>query len=120
MENTLGGLVSALKTDAKELVEIKLELFRLEAFEKSSAIGSFLIYGLVVMNLILFALLFAFLALAFLFGKWINSLAGGFAAVTVLYLVLLLILFFYRKKIVSGLKNVFLKVLDANLNNEEE
>ncbi|MDR1527449.1 MAG: phage holin family protein [Dysgonamonadaceae bacterium] len=118
MEKTLGTLLSTLKTDVKELVDIKLELFRLEVFEKSSAVGSFLLYGLIIINLVFFALLFAFITLGFLFGKWVDNIAGGFTIVTLIYILLLLLLIACRKPVLTGFKNLFLKVLDPDLEDE--
>ena len=106
---TFSTIIAALKTDIKELIATKLELTRLEIFEKSSAAGSFLIYGVLIINLIFFALLFAFVALGFLFGKWVGSIAGGFALVALIYLVLLIILLACRKSILNRLQNLFLK-----------
>jgi hypothetical protein len=115
---TFSTLIAALKTDVKELAEIKLELLRLETVEKSSAAGSFLLYGLIIINLVFFALLFAFIALGFLLGEWIDNIAGGFVIVTLIYLLLLILLIVCRKPILTGFKNRFLKVLDPDLDDE--
>jgi hypothetical protein len=114
----LGTLITVIKTDVRELVNTQLELLKLEAFEKTSAVGSFLIYGLIVMNLVFFALLFAFIALSFLIGEWVHNLAGGFAIVTLIYLFLLVIMIACRKSILTGFKNLFLKELDPDLEDE--
>jgi hypothetical protein len=118
--HTLGTLIAVLKADVKELIDVKLELARLEVFEKSSVAGSFLIYGLVIINVIFFTFLFAFIALGFLFGKWLGSSAGGFALVMLIYLVALIILIACRKSIVNRLKNRFLKELDPDLADEAQ
>lgn len=114
----LSVLIAALKTDIKELVDTKLEWLKLEAFEKTSGVGSFLIYGLIIINLVFFALLFAFIALGFLFTEWTKSLAGGFALVTLIYLAFLLLMIACRKSILNGFKNRFLKELDPDLADE--
>jgi uncharacterized membrane protein YqjE len=111
----LTTLLSVIKTDIKELVDTKIELLKVEALEKTSIAGSFLIYGLIIMNVVFFALLFAFLALGFLFGDWVNSTAGGFAIVTAVYLFILLVLIAFRKSIFTSLQNLFLKELDPDL-----
>ncbi|MDR0866475.1 MAG: phage holin family protein [Candidatus Symbiothrix sp.] len=117
-EYNLGELISVLRTDIVELVNTKLELLKLETLEKTSKLGSFMIYGLIVMNLVFFALLFAFIALGFLIGDWIHSTAGGFAVVTLIYLMILAILFACRKSILTGFQNLFLKELDPSLEDE--
>lgn len=114
----LGTLISVIKTDIIELINTKIEYYKLEIFEKTSAIGSFLIYGLIIMNLIFFAFLFAFVALGFLIGEWIGSLAGGFGIVTLIYLAILAILIGGRKSIIKAFQNMFLKELDPDLEDE--
>jgi hypothetical protein len=117
--DTFSTLISVLKADIKEVLATKLEILRLEVLEKSSIASSFLIYGLVIANLVFFALLFTFIALGLLIGTWVNSPAGGFAIVTLIYILLLIILFAYRKPILTNLKNMFLKELDPDLADEE-
>ena len=114
----LGTIISVIKTDIMELINVKIEYYKLEIYEKTSAVGSFLVYGLIIMNLIFFAFLFAFMALGFLIGGWIGSLAGGFGIVTLLYLAILAILFGTRKSIIRTLQNMFLKELDPDLEDE--
>ena len=116
--DTFSALIPVLKADVKELIATKIELARLEIFEKSSSTGSLLVYGLIIINLILFALLFAFIALGFLLGKWVGSMAGGFALVALIYLVLLIILIACRKPVLNNFKNRFLKELDPDLADE--
>ena len=116
--HTFSTLIPVLKADIQELIATRIELARLEILEKSSATGSFLIFGLIIINLIFFAFLFAFIALGFLFGKWLGSVAGGFAVVTFIYLVLLIILIACRKPILNSFNNLFLKELDPDLIDE--
>ena len=118
--DTLSTVVTFLKTDVKELIDTKLELARLEVFEKTSVASSFLIYGLIIILVVFFALLFAFIALSILFGAWINSPAGGFAIVALIYLGLLIILFACRKSILNRFRNLFLKELDPDLTDEAQ
>ena len=108
---SLSSLISEIKADVRKLINIKIELLKLEVFEKSSIIGSFLIYGLIITNLVFFALLFAFVALGFLIGDWVNSLAGGFGIVSLIYLIIIFIFIVCRKSIFTGLQNALLKEL---------
>jgi len=113
----LNELLSTLKAEIKEWVEIKVKLLQLQVYEKTAIAGSFLIYGIIIINLLFFAFLFAFLALGFLIGKWINSIAGGFAVIGFLYLLGLALMLIFRKSIFTGLQNLFLKDL---MNTEPE
>ena len=110
--NTFETLFSTLKTDVKEWVRTKSEWLKLDVFEKSSLLGSMLIYGLIVMNVVFFALLFAFIALGLLFAEWVHNTAGGFALVTLIYLLALIILIVFRKAVIRCLQNVFIKELN--------
>lgn len=114
----LGTLISILKMDVIELINTKIEYYKLEIFEKTSVVGSFLVYGLIIVNLIFFALLFAFIALGFLIGNWVNSVAAGFGIVTLIYLAILAIILALRKSVVRGFQNMFLKELDPDLEDE--
>jgi hypothetical protein len=108
----LTTLLSTLKANLKEWVEIRIRLLKLELFEKISVLGSFIIYGLVIINLLFFIFLFAFIALGLLLGKWLNSIACGFAAVSLFYLVILAVLLIFRKCIFTGIQNLLLKELN--------
>jgi len=112
----LSELLTALKAEITEWVEIRLKLMQLNVFEKTAIVGSFLIFGIIIINLLFFAFLFAFLALGFLLGKWVNSVAGGFAIISFLYLLILILMLILRKSIFTGLQNSFLRIL----NNEQE
>lgn len=111
----LGIIWNALKDDVTELVNTRLQLLKLEVYEKTSTIASTLIFGLIVVNLVFFSLLFAFIALGFLFSEWLNNYAGGFALVVVLYLILFGVIFLCRIKILRWMENLVLKVLYPDL-----
>ena len=114
----LGTLISVIKNDIEELITTKVEYYKLEVFEKTSGLSSFLIFGLIITNLVFFAFLFAFLALGFLFSNWIGSFAGGFGIVTLIYLLILLVIFLCRKSILSWLQSLFLIQMDPDLQDE--
>jgi uncharacterized membrane protein YqjE len=116
----LNSLLSALKTNLIELINTKIELLKLETFEKTSRVGAFLIYGLIILNLLFFTFFFAFIALSFFIGDRIQNIAGGFAIVTLIYSVIAAILFACHKPILTCFQNLFLKELDSDLKNEYE
>jgi lipopolysaccharide export LptBFGC system permease protein LptF len=122
-ETTLGALLTEIKTDIKALIDNKLEWLKLESYDKAATLGSFLIFGFIVLGLVLFALLFAFVALGFVLSNLVGSLGGGFGIVTLLYLVLLLLLFLCRKSVTAGFRDLFLKELDPrwdqNINDQQ-
>jgi hypothetical protein len=109
----LNELFSVLKTEINDWVEIRLKLLQLNVFEKTAIVGSFLIFIVIIINLLFFAFLFAFFALGFLIGKWVNSVAGGFAIISFFYLLMLAVMLIFHKPIFSGLQNLFLKELNS-------
>jgi Protein of unknown function (DUF1469). len=115
---SLRELISFIKNDASEFISIKLELLKLELMEKGSKGLSFLIYGVAILGLILFFLLFGFLALGFLISDWVDSLAGGFAIIGGIYLVILGVLFLCRKSCLQFLTNLLIKEMDPDLVHE--
>ena len=108
----LSELLSALKAEIEEWVETRMKLLQLHVFEKTAIVGSFLIFGVIIINLLFFAFLFAFFALGFLLGKWVDSVAGGFAIISCLYLLILLLMLIFHKTIFTGLQNLLLKELN--------
>lgn len=115
----LNELLSALKAEINDWIEIRLKLLQLNVFEKTAIVGSFLIFGIIIINLLLFAFLFAFVALGFFIGKWVNSLAGGFAIVSFLYLLILTLLLIFHKRIFIGLQNLLLNELNNPESDDE-
>lgn len=114
----LGTFFNALKYDVTELINTRWELLKLEFYEKSSLGGSILIMVVIVINLIFFSLLFAFIALGFLFSSWVDSYSGGFALVVLLYLFMLAIFVLFRKKFINLFANMLLKELEPGLEEE--
>ena len=95
-----------------------MEILKLETFDKASIVGSFVIYGLVIVNLVFFMLLFAFVALGFLIGEWIKSMAGGFGIVAAFYLICLIVILLCHNPIFLWFKNLLLKELDFESESE--
>jgi uncharacterized RDD family membrane protein YckC len=117
-EFDLNTLLSLLKANVKEWIKIRIQLLKLELIEIISTVGSFLIYSVIIINLLFFIFLFAFVALGLLFGKWLNSIAGGFAIVCLLYFVILAIMLLFRKCIFTGIQNLLLKELNPETEDE--
>ena len=108
----LNELLAALKAEIKDWVETRTKLLQLNVFEKTAIVGSFLVFGIIIINVLFFAFLFAFFALGFLLGKWVNSTAGGFAIISCFYLLILIVMMIFRKAIFMGLQNLLLKELN--------
>ena len=114
----LNELLTTLKAEIQDWVDTRTKLLQLHVFEKTAIVGSFLVYGVIIINVLFFAFLFAFFALGFLIGKWVNSVAGGFAIVSFFYLIILIVMLFSRKAIFTALQNLLLKELNTEPENE--
>ena len=114
----LSELLTKLKAEVKDWAEARIKLLQLHVFEKTAIMGSFLIYGIIIINLLFFAFLFAFFALGFLIGKWVNSVVGGFAIISFFYLIILIVMLIFRKAIFTGLQNMLLKELNPEPEDE--
>ena len=114
----LSELLSALETEIKDWVETRIKLLQLNVFEKTAIVSSFLVLGVIVINLLFLIFLFAFVALGFLLGKWVNSVAGGFAIISLFYLLILVVILIFRKSIFINLQNLLLKELNPESEDE--
>ena len=80
-----------LRKDISTFIDLKLELLKLNAYEKSGKIVALLSYGLILLFLAFFAILFIFLALGFFIGEVLDNAAAGFGVITFLYLVIIIL-----------------------------
>lgn len=115
MEKDLGQIFNELKDDVTAFVELKIEFLKLTAYERAGKIVSSLSYILALIVLAIFATLFLFLALGFLLGEWLGSVAAGIAIVGGIYLIIIGILIMSKKWFSEKIMN---SVISA-LNNED-
>ncbi|MDR2765003.1 MAG: hypothetical protein LBB90_08225 [Tannerella sp.] len=120
MKKDSGAFFRELKEDAVTYAALKLELLKLGAYERTGKVISVLSYGLILLILALFLMLFAFIALAFFLDDWLQSPGLGFAFVSVLYLLIMGGVVFYRQKIRKMILNTVLAALTSNENNNNE
>lgn len=102
-----------LKEDLSAYVELKVELLKLTAYERTETNFPVLSYGLILLFLAFFAILFIFLALGFFLGDILDNVAGGFAIVALLYMILFAIIIFNKNKISEAIVNEIISVLTA-------
>lgn len=100
-----------LKADLKTYVELKLEIFKLNTYERTGKVLSVLSYGIILLFLAFFVVLFIFLALGFWLGDYFQSIAAGFVGVVILYLVLIGLVFINRKRIKTKILNEIIAAL---------
>ena len=119
MEKDAGQVFRELKDDLSAYVESKLELFRLSTYESAGKIAGLLTYGLILICLALFALLFIFFSVGFFLGDLLGSIGLGFACVGGLYLIIMLVVFLARRKIKTMVLNEVIKALTTNDEKED-
>ena len=102
-----------LKEDLSAYVELKVELLKLTAYERTGKLVSVLSYGLILLFLAFFAILFIFLTLGFFLGDILDNVAGGSAIVALLYMILFAIIIFNKNKISEVIVNEIISVLTA-------
>ena len=114
------SLFANIKRDLTSYITLKLEILKLEVYEKASIFSSVLLYGLILVLVVFFAFLFLFLALGLYIGQLLNSFGTGMAIVAVLYLIVFGILLWRRKKIQNYLVNLFVEQITQSDDNEHE
>ena len=106
-----------LKNDISAYINLKLELLKLNTYEKSGKIIGLLSYGLILFFLVVFVILFIFLSLGFFLGDLLDNAAIGFGIISLLYLVLIGITVKKAQWIQTKVLN---KVIATLITNEEQ
>ena len=112
MEKDAGEIFRELKKDLSAYVELKLELLKLNTYERTGKVITVLSYGVILLFLAFFAILFIFLALGFFLGDLFGSVGSGFGVVAVLYLLLIGII--NKDRISNKVLNVVISALTTN------
>ena len=101
-----------LKQDVSAYMELKLELLKLNTYERTGKVIGLLSYGLLF--LAFFAVLFIFLALGFFLGEILDVPGSGFAIVALLYVAIIWIITKNEAKIRTKILNLVIAALAAN------
>ncbi|UYQ92804.1 phage holin family protein [Chitinophaga horti] len=123
MEDNFSNYFSETGKVAREYVETRLDLIKLQAAGKlSRALGLF--FSLVMAFLLFFlAVVFLGMVLGFWIGELTNSYATGFSCSAGLFIVLLLLILVFRKSLIQRpLSNLLVKELveEIELKKEEK
>ena len=114
MEKDAGEIFRELKKDLSAYVELKLELLKLNTYERTGKVITVLSYGVILLFLAFFAILFIFLALGFFLGELFGSVSSGFGVVAVLYLLLIGLIVMNKDRISNKVLNVVISALTTN------
>ncbi|HZJ79242.1 MAG TPA: phage holin family protein [Dysgonamonadaceae bacterium] len=116
-EKKVSTLFEEMKDELADYVSNRLRLFKLQTYAKTSKSGAALIYTIVAIQLILFALSFVFITLAIFLGEILESMSLGFAIVALFTVLVVTILIMTRKSIRRGLTN---KIVSSLMNDDKE
>lgn len=127
MQKSMKNLVDELGHDVKTLVESKVSLYKIEAFERGVPAGINTAYFIILIILLLFAvgllLTAASVAVATLFvteaTELLKGLSLGFVSVGAGVLVILIIMSLVRRKVVSAQYNKMLTIFLDKMDEEE-
>lgn len=114
MEKNSEKIFHELKDDVSAYVELKLELLKLNTYERTGKVIAVLSYGLILLFLAFFAILFIFLALGFFLGDVFGSVGVGFAIVAILYILLIGIIIMNKNRISMKVLNEVIGALTTN------
>ena len=106
-----------IKKDLTRYGELRWELLKLGAYEKTGKLFSVLSYTLILLTLIFFLTLFLFLALGFFLSEWLHSTGVGFSIVAILYVILVGGVVAFKDKIRAYILNA---VLTVHMNDEDD
>jgi hypothetical protein len=109
-----------LKKDITHYAELKLELLKLNTYERIGELIAVLSYSLILVFLGFFAVLFIFLALAYFIGETCGSIGLGFASVTLIYIIIMGILYRYKSRMCDGIMNLVIGALNKSDKDDEQ
>ena len=93
--------VEQLYQKAKEYTETSIELFRLNAIDKTADVVSSLFSRLALIMVVAMFTLFINIALSLYIGKLLGEMYLGFLIVSGFYLVLSIVIFYYSEKLIK-------------------
>lgn len=120
MENNAETIFGKLKDDLTAYVKLRLELLKLSTYERVGELTATLAYGVVLLFLAFFSVLFIFIALGFFLGELLDSTAAGFGIVAGIYILCFGIILLVRDKLRVKILNVVIGALMAHDDKKDE
>ena len=114
MEKNAEEVFRELKDNISTYAELKLELIKLNTYEKSGKVLAVLSYGLLLFALVTTAVLFLLLTLGFLLSEWLSSTVAGFGIVAALYILQIVIVILNKNRIREKIINIVISALNTN------
>jgi hypothetical protein len=113
MEKDSKQVFRELKDNILTYAELKVELFKLGAYEHTGKLVGMLSYGLILILLAFFVLLFLFLSAGFFLSELFHSEGLGFGCIAVIYLIVIGIVVANKRKISLKIANEVIAALRA-------
>lgn len=120
MENETEQIFNRLKKNISFYLGLRLELLKLNTYERVAKIIAILSHGAILMLLTFFTTLFLGLALSFFLGEMLNSISLGFIIVAILYLLSTFIIVKSRHRIRLKVANIIITAMMAKDHNDDE
>lgn len=114
MEKDSGKIFHELRDDLSAYAKLKLELLKLNTYERTGRVTAVLSYGLIVVFLILFAILFIFMAIGYFLGDTLDNTGLGFAIVFLMYVIIIACVAGNRRRITTRVQNEIIEALMTN------
>jgi len=113
MEKDAEKVFRELKDDVSTYAELRLELLKINAYERIGKMIGILSYGLLLSALVLITLLFVMLTLGFLFSNLLGSTAAGIGIVAAFYLMLVVVVMVNKNRISLKVTNIIISALQS-------
>ena len=117
MEKDSSEIFRKLKENVSTYAELKLELLKLSTYESVGKVIAVLSYGVILLCVAFFTILFILLAFGFYISELCGSTSIGFTVIAFLYLLLIGIIVLNKKNIHNKVLNV---VISAFMTNEDK
>lgn len=120
MEKDLGSFLEGLKNNVSEYMETRLQLTRVQAYEKIAKVSSVLFSSVILAMLFFFALVFVSVTAGFYFSEITSGYKSGFGIVALIYIVLFAFVIVFRKSLIEkAFTGIIIKELFENYDEDE-
>ena len=97
----LNASMTELTVLVKSYLKSYSKLMKLEALEKFSRVGTFVVSSVIILVVAGFAVLFLTFAFSYWYGRTYDNYVGGFLIVSGFYIFIALVVFFLRRFIIG-------------------
>lgn len=121
MEKDFGSFIEGLKNNMVDYMEVKLQLTRVQTYEKISKVSSALFSSVILVLLFFFALLFVSVTAGFYFSKLMSGYLAGFGIVALIYVLLFAFVLLFKKSLIEkSFTEIIIKKLFENYDEDED